>query len=217
MRVVISGTVGIGKSTTTNLLVNKLAELGYDVAHLDEKTVESVYLDYYYKKPEEWAYLSQLDFVSGRFKQFLEDEKERETNKSEKRITIYDRHPLDDLVFAELHSVKRSITEMNSITYHAVYKEMIEKINYMDAKPDYFILLTAPLEVVMERLNKRARDAEMGVDMAYWEDLYNNYYNRPVFQNHFEKNTKKVVKIDTSSKTPEEIVDEIIKIIENKE
>jgi deoxyadenosine/deoxycytidine kinase len=53
MRIVISGTVGIGKSTTTKLLVNKLNEMGYEVSHLDEETVDSIYLDYYYKAPQD--------------------------------------------------------------------------------------------------------------------------------------------------------------------
>jgi len=53
MRIVISGTVGIGKSTTSNLLVKTLEEKGYDVSFLNEETVESVYLDYYYQSPAE--------------------------------------------------------------------------------------------------------------------------------------------------------------------
>jgi deoxyadenosine/deoxycytidine kinase len=53
MRIVISGTVGIGKSTTAEALVNKLMEKGNDVDYLQEETVESVYLKYYYNDPAE--------------------------------------------------------------------------------------------------------------------------------------------------------------------
>ena len=35
MRIVISGTVGIGKSTTSSLLVKRLQEKGYDVSFIN--------------------------------------------------------------------------------------------------------------------------------------------------------------------------------------
>jgi deoxyadenosine/deoxycytidine kinase len=52
MRLVISGTVGVGKSTTTELLVKELKNRGYQVNYLKEKTVSSPYLENYYKDPE---------------------------------------------------------------------------------------------------------------------------------------------------------------------
>jgi deoxyadenosine/deoxycytidine kinase len=51
MRIVISGTVGIGKSTTTQALVQRLKDMGHNVHHLDEETVESIYLKYFYDEP----------------------------------------------------------------------------------------------------------------------------------------------------------------------
>jgi len=212
MRIVISGTVGIGKSTTSNLLVKTLEEKGYDVSFLNEETVESVYLDYYYQSPAEWAFIAQLDFLMGRFKQWLTDERSRE-NASDKRITVYDRHFLDDYVFAELHTIKENISAVNSITYQAVYKELTEKMAKLDSRPDHFILLEAPLDTIMDRLRGRGREEETEVDMEYWKDLYHNYYTRPMFQNHFKSNTKNYTKLNTVDKTPEQIVSEIMNII----
>jgi deoxyadenosine/deoxycytidine kinase len=53
MRIVISGTVGIGKSTTTLALVDRLKEMGYEVNHLTEEAAESIYLKYFYDAPQE--------------------------------------------------------------------------------------------------------------------------------------------------------------------
>ncbi len=65
----------------------------------------------------------------------------------------------------------------------------------------------------MKGLKGRGRNEEVDVNLEYWTDLYDNYYRRPVFQNHFSKNTKKVIKIDTNNKKPEQIVEEILENI----
>lgn len=211
MRIVISGTVGIGKSTTSEALVARLKEMGYEVRHLIEETVESVYLKHYYESPYDWAFIAQLDFLMGRFKQWMEDEEQREANPG--IITVYDRHFLDDYVFAELHSIKQNISMYNSLTYQAVYKELLDKMAKWDARPDHFLMLEAPLDVIMGRLRGRGRNEESDVEMEYWQDLYHNYYTRPMFQNHFESNVKSFDKFQTENKTTEQIVDEIIERI----
>ncbi|RKX66794.1 MAG: hypothetical protein DRP42_02390 [Tenericutes bacterium] len=53
LRIVISGTVGIGKSTVTEALVKRLGEEGNKVNYIKEETVDSIYLDYYYKSPQD--------------------------------------------------------------------------------------------------------------------------------------------------------------------
>lgn len=209
MRIVISGTVGIGKSTTSNEFVKRLREMGKDVSFLKEETVDSPYLSYYYDSPADWAFVAQIDFLLGRFKQWLTDERDR-AKAGKKHITVYDRHFLDDYVFAELHTIKNNISNFNSLTYQALYKELLEKMSKMDSKPTYFVMLKAPIDVVMSRLNKRGREEEKEVDLKYWEDLYNNYYNRSAFQNHFKSNSKNFIEIDTTDKSTKEIVDEII-------
>ena len=216
MRIVISGTVGIGKSTVSDLLSEKIKAKKHEVDLINEETVNSIYLDYYYKEPQNWAFIAQLDFLLGRFKQWLTNENKRQQylEAGKKLITIYDRHFLDDYVFAELHTIKSNISNFNSLTYQSIYKEILEKMNKSDSRPDYFIMLKAPLETIIERLKSRARDEEINVNLEYWNDLYKNYYDRPMFQNHFRSNSKKYIEIDTLNKTPEEIVLEIMKIIQ---
>ena len=55
----------------------------------------------------------------------------------------------------------------NSLTYQAVYKELLEKMAKTDARPDHFILLEAPLDTVMGRLKGRGRNEESDVDLEY--------------------------------------------------
>ncbi|BDV03699.1 MAG: deoxyguanosine kinase [Candidatus Hepatoplasma scabrum] len=211
MRIVISGTVGVGKSTVSELLFKELQKTNY-LNLLKEETVKSIYLDYYYKNPQEWAFISQLDFLLGRFKQWLLDEKRREQflDRNKNYITIYDRHFLDDYVFAELHTIKENISNMNSITYQAIYKELIDKMNFLEARPNYFFLLTANFDEIIKRFKNRNRSVEKSVDLNYWKDLYHNYYQRPMIQNHFKRNVENFIIIDTLNKSPEQVKDEIL-------
>ncbi len=217
MRIVISGTVGVGKSTVSTLLETELKK-SYpvkDVKLIKEDTVESIYLQHYYDSPQDWAFIAQVDFLFERFKNWLKDEKERTEKGNDSKITIYDRHFLDDYIFAELHSIKENISNLNSLTYQAIYKEVLEKMHRFDAEPDIFFLLKAPLETVIDRFKSRNRKEERDVDLEYWKHLYHNYYDRPMFKNHFKINTKKVVVIDTENRTPKQIVDKIIEEINN--
>jgi len=48
MKIVISGTVGVGKSTISNILKEHLDTKGKDVFLHDELSGDNPYLDYYY-------------------------------------------------------------------------------------------------------------------------------------------------------------------------
>ncbi len=212
MRVVISGTVGVGKSTTTQELINRLENEGWKVNHLTEKTAESPYLKHYYDEPAKWAFVAQMDFLMERFKQWLTDEEDR-LKHGDKVITVYDRHFIDDYIFAELHSIKENISNINSIVYQTVYKELLDKLVESKTQPDYFFLLEADLSTIVKRLHKRGREAEQDTDESYWKELYDSYYTKPKFSYHFEKYNKQVVKVDTENKTPAQVADELMGII----
>ncbi len=212
MRVVISGTVGVGKSTTTEELIKRLGDAGWTVNHLTEKTAESPYLVHYYDEPAKWAFVAQMDFLMERFKQWLIDEEMR-TTQGDKVITVYDRHFIDDYIFAELHSIKENISNINSIVYQTVYKELLDKLVESHTQPDFFFLLEADLSTIVGRLHKRGREAEAHTDEAYWKELYDSYYVKPKFKYHFEKYNKQVLSIDTENKTPDQVADELFAII----
>ncbi len=212
MRIVISGTVGVGKSTTTEELNKKLEAAGWKVNHLTEKTADSPYLAHYYAEPQKWAFVAQLDFLMERFKQWLVDEKNRKETDG-KVITVYDRHFIDDYIFAELHSIKENISNIHSIVYQSVYKELLDKLVESKTEPDFFFLLEADISTIVSRLHKRGREAEKDTDELYWKELYDSYYVKPKFKYHFEKYSKEVVRIDTENKTPEQTADELFEII----
>ncbi len=214
MRIVISGTVGVGKSTTTTNLIEKLKAKGWTVFHLEERTADSPYLKHYYDEPAKWAFVAQMDFLMERFKDWLVNEDERKSA-GEKVVTVYDRHFIDDYIFAELHSIKENISNINSIVYQTVYRELLDKLVESETQPDYFFLLEADLSTIVKRLHNRGREAEKDTTEEYWKELYDSYYTKPKFKYHFDKYSKNVMPIDTENKSPDQVADELLEIIEN--
>ncbi|NQX83988.1 MAG: deoxynucleoside kinase [Mycoplasmataceae bacterium] len=212
MFLVIGGTVGIGKSTVSYLLEKKLKEIkGEESTILEpEPVVGSPYLKKYYEDPVKWTLVAQLDFLLLRHKQLLDCQEKLSVPGSKLKYMVFDRHLLEDYIFANMHSTKKNMRTFNSLAYHAIYNNIlsIEK----NSKVDYFFLLKAPLDMVINRVKERGREIEMDVDVKYWQDLYDMYYNTPWVTEHFKEESKKLINID-ATKSPEEIVDDIIKIL----
>jgi deoxyadenosine/deoxycytidine kinase len=66
-----------------------------------------------------------------------------------------------------LHSIKNSISQINSIVYQVIYKELLDKLRENNALPDYLFLLEADLSEVVKRLHKRGRKEEKNTNEDY--------------------------------------------------
>ena len=211
MYIVIAGTVGIGKSTTSRALKKTLSELkGKASTELaPEPVASSVYLEKYYEDPVKWTLVAQLDFLLLRHKQLIECHQKIKEQKDLKYI-ILDRHLTEDYVFANMHSTKKNMRAFNSLAYHAIYNNVLEKEN--NSKVDYFFLLKAPFEDVITRVKKRGIEMEQEVETAYWKDLYKMYYETPWITDHFQEYSKKFIEIDASLPT-KSIVNQILDVL----
>ncbi len=209
MKIVISGTVGVGKTTISKLLEKKLKN-NYQVKLNLEIPYQNPYLSYYYKNRSEWSFLIQLDYMLNRFKALLEVEKLMKINLDS--IAIFDRHFLDDFIFGSMKIIREDMSFMQWNQYALITKTLVSRINYAD-HPDYFFLLQASFENIISRINKRARKEELDVDDNYWKNLYDQYYNNPVIVEYLKSNVKNLIYIKTDDKSPEEIVDEILTYI----
>jgi deoxyadenosine/deoxycytidine kinase len=105
-----------------------------------------------------------MDFLLQRFRTLIE-ENEKLRNKPN-RVAIFDRHFLDDMVFANLESVKADMSGFQYSEYLNTNLELASKIQ-PEEQPDYFILLRLKYDEVINRIHKRGRDSEQQVDDAY--------------------------------------------------
>ncbi len=206
MNIVISGTVGVGKSTISKELEKHLQLKSEDVFLMDEINEDDPYLDNYYENRPAWSFLIQINFVLGRFNNAYRFS-QREG------INIFDRHFLDDYIIASMPFVKNDMPFPLWQTYNVINKQLNERLKE-SAKVDIFFLLKADFEEVIRRVENRGRESEKEVDVEYWRDMYNQYYNNPEIQEYIKGSVSKMIIIDANSSNPEEIVKEMIKHIE---
>lgn len=220
MKIIISGTTGVGKSTTVNKVKEYYEQKGKEVVLLTELVVESPFFELFYDSLESWGLLGQIEFVMGRFKQWMEIEEAYKNKNPNDYVIIYDRHFLEDLVFADLKSVRNAIPSNLSKAYYAIYDQLVDKINYYE-KPDFFILLRATYDTVIERQMGRGRKEELdkednNIDNKFWQDLYYRYYGSKKYRKLFKDYTKHFVEIDTDDNSPDEVREKVIKYIEKR-
>ncbi len=217
MKIIISGTSGVGKSTTVKLVQEHYEKLGKEVVVLSELVVESPFFDLFYESLEKWSFLGQIEFILTRFKQWLDIEERYKDKNPEDYVIIYDRHFLEDLIFAELKNVRNAVPDYHSNSYKVIYDEMLEKMDSFD-KPDFFILLRATFDTVAERqFNQRGREQETNeennIDTKFWQDLYYRYYGAKKYRAIFKDKVKHFVEIDTDESTPDEVLQKVTKYI----
>lgn len=191
MRIVLSGVVGVGKSTISKILGKK-----YNYIVMNEPVEENPYLDQYYNDPKNMAFKMQIYMIMARSKQLKQAKI--------KSNIIFDRSILEDPIFVD---VLYELGYMNIVDYK-VYKEFYDIVIlqsiYLDKniKPELIIYLQADTKIAIERIFKRGRKSEQKIDNVYWKLLnkkYEDWYK-------CLKNKFNFLVINTNYKTPEEIV-----------
>ncbi len=202
MNIVISGTVGVGKSTISKKLKKYLIKQNKKANLLEEIEENNPFLDKYYNNRPAWSFIIQLDFVFDRFnKAYLNCGKNDE-------ISIFDRHFLDDYIFSSMKVIKDDMSNLLWNSYDIFNNELAIKLKET-CKINYFFLLKADFDKVIERISQRGRTSEKGVDIEYWKSLYFQYYENKDIKNYIKNNVDKFIVIDVNTDN----IDEIIKVI----
>ena len=155
--VAVEGAIGVGKTT----LVERLAE------RLQARVVREVvetnpFLADFYGDRERYAFQTQLFFVMSRFKQQGEL---MQADLFAPNI-LADYHLLKDRIFAQL-----TLRDAELALYERVYRSLESQI----LQPDVLVYLSAPLPVLLGRIERRARPFERNFDSAYLADLCRAY------------------------------------------
>ncbi|WP_425381232.1 deoxynucleoside kinase [Spiroplasma endosymbiont of Polydrusus pterygomalis] len=198
MKIVVSGVVGVGKSTVSKQLAKLLK---YKI--MDEPVASNPYLDDFYKDPLQYAFKMQIFMLMARSGQL----KEAQNFKN----VIFDRSILEDPIFVEVLKAQNNMSDRDYEVYLKFYKNVIISSLYFDPqiKPDLIVYLKANLENTLQRINLRGRESEKHVSSEYWSLLnkkYEQWYEK-------EKKNFNFLVIDTNNLTPDEIVEKIINYI----
>ncbi len=160
MLVAVTGNIGAGKTTLTNLLAK---HYGWD-SHFEDAD-DNPYLNDFYNDMQRWSFNLQVYFLNNRFNQVLD------IRKSGKNViqdrTIYE----DAYIFApNLHSMGL-MTTRDFESYFSLFKLME---NFVEA-PDLLIYLRASVPTLVNQIQKRGRDYEESIRLDYLKRLNERY------------------------------------------
>lgn len=164
--VAIAGNIGVGKTTLTRMLSERLGWKAYY-----EKVVDNPYLPDFYKDMNRWSFHLQVFFLSNRF-----------TN--QKEITewpdscIQDRSIYEDVeIFAYTLHKQGFMSDRDYSNYQNLFSIMVSYLR----KPDLIIYLQSSVDQLLEHIKKRGRDYEQSMDVDYLvrlNDAYDSWIER---------------------------------------
>lgn len=158
--VAIAGNIGVGKSTLTELLSQRL---GWEPFF--EAVNDNPYLADFYKNMERWSFHSQIYFLSRRLRhhwQLLQ-----RSNSVVQDRTVYE----DAEVFA-CNLYRQGLMEQRD---YRSYSELYEVVTTVLPPPDLIVYLRASVSTLQERIHKRGRSYEKDISRAYLEQLNELY------------------------------------------
>ncbi len=155
--IVVEGPIGVGKTT----LANKLAKsFGSDL--LLEGADDNPFLEKFYDDPKAAALPTQMFFLLQRARQLKSMKQEDMFNP----VRVADFLIEKDRLFAEL-----TLDADELDLYEQVYASLTINI----PRPDLVVYLQAPVEVLLERIQKRGLKHERFIEAAYLQRLCDSY------------------------------------------
>jgi len=158
--IAVAGNIGVGKSTLTALLADKL---GWEPFY--ESVDENPYLADFYREMTRWSFHSQVFFLSRRLRhhrQLLD----RPGTVVEDRTVFEDAEIFAENLYRQGHMEKRD--------YHT-YRGLYEAMTLYLPAPNLVVYLRASVPTLQKRIRSRGRDYEQEVPEAYLEQLNTLY------------------------------------------
>lgn len=155
--IVVEGPIGVGKTS----LAHRLA-VSFGSELLLEGPEENPFIDRFYENPRLAALPTQLFFLTQRVRQI----QELRQGDMFSPVRVADFLIEKDRLFAEL-----TLDEDELHLYDQIYRQMTIEA----PQPDLVIYLQAPVDVLLGRIGKRARDYERHMEADYLRRLSDAY------------------------------------------
>ncbi|NOJ97420.1 deoxynucleoside kinase [Corallococcus sp. CA049B] len=159
--IVVEGPIGVGKTSLTNLLTERLGS-----RRILEVVEENPFLSSFYADRQKFAFQTQVFFLLSRFRQ----QQELFQQDLFRAVTVSDYLFAKDRIFANLTLASDEL---------ALYDRVFEALGPRVPQPDLVIYLQAQLDVLLHRIKKRGREFERRFDAGYLESLthaYNDFF-----------------------------------------
>lgn len=159
--VVVAGNIGVGKTSLTERMGERL---GWRTDF--ESVSDNPYLSEFYDDMRQWSFHLQIFFLGHRAGQYL-------VAARDSRSAILDRSIYEDsYIFARALHHLDNINERDYQSYRRLFNLVVDGL----PKPDLLVYLKAPVEILLERIEKRARGMETGITAEYLS-LLDSFYD----------------------------------------
>ena len=156
----LAGNIGVGKTTFTKLLSEKL-----NWAPFFESVSDNPYLSDFYTDMKRWSFNLQVFFLHKRFEM-------HQKMSASLRSVIQDRTIYEDLeIFAKNLYRLGKLSQRDWDNYCGLFRVM----NLYLKRPDLIIYLKADTDTLLKRIKKRGRDYENSIDPEYIHTLNISY------------------------------------------
>jgi len=159
--VVVAGNIGAGKTSLTERIG---ARLGWRTEY--ESVADNPYLPDFYADMHAWAFHLQIYFLGHRAEQYLAAARDP-------RSAILDRSIYEDAyIFARALLHMGNMAERDYLAYRRLFDLVMGSL----PSPNLLVYLKCPIEVLMERIRRRARNIETGISTDYLS-LLDSFYD----------------------------------------
>lgn len=166
--VVVAGNIGVGKTSLTERMGDRL---GWRTDF--ESVSDNPYLSEFYDDMRKWSFHLQIFFLGHRAEQYLNAARDS-------RSAILDRSIYEDsYIFARALHHLNNINERDYQSYQRLFRLVVAGL----PKPDLLVYLKAPVDVLIERIERRARGMETGITADYLS-LLDSFYEE--WLSHFD-------------------------------
>jgi len=155
--IAIEGAIGVGKTTLTQKLADKLGSTTFF-----EQVDDNPFIELFYQDPTRHALSVQLSFLFSRLKHWH----------SLNQQDLFSQGVISDYLFAKDHifaTVTLSDEEL------ALY-DQVSRLTHEDiTQPDLVIYLQSKPNIIMERIRRRNRNIERGLNADYLQKIITAY------------------------------------------
>lgn len=168
--IVLSGTIGAGKTSLATLLAEHLGSQAYY-----ESVDDNPILPLFYENPQKYGFLLQNYFLNKR----LENIKDAQGS----HLNIIDRSIFEDQLLFQLNADLNRATQTESEIYRDLLDNMMEQVDQSEdaviKNPDLLIYVKVSFETMLKRIQKRGRSFEQ-IDQdpslfEYYQELTKRY------------------------------------------
>lgn len=150
--IVVAGNIGVGKTSLTERIG---ARMGWTTGF--ESVSDNPYLPDFYADMKTWSFHLQVYFLGHRAKQYLD-------LANDPKSVILDRSIYEDAyIFARALHHMDNLSERDYLAYGRLFELVVNSL----PAPNLLIYLKAPVEVLMQRIQRRARGMETGISADY--------------------------------------------------